>query len=223
MLSVAVTGGIACGKSTVIKKLSECTFPKDISIVQCPEPLSRWTDLPSHSLLNKTYNPLKEYYDGSMGHFEFQTFVQASFLQNLKDRYAKIDKKTQIFVCERTAFDSLHIFAKTAYESDKLTDRQYTILAEQMKLYKSMDPELFSYDLICYLSVSPKVQMNRLRIRARSEEASVMMDYLKTLSRAYDSWQQQSMDSKFIKINNEGSLEDCALDIKTRICEMLNF
>lgn len=74
-LTISVDGNISSGKSTLVSTLVEL-LPKDFNyaVETIPEPLSKWTNLEGHNLLQMLYE------DTTRNNFVFQHYVQLTRL-----------------------------------------------------------------------------------------------------------------------------------------------
>ncbi len=74
-----------------------------------------------------------------------------------------------------------------------LKDNGYLTDMEESLYYEWFDPVLQTLpslipDVVVYLRASPEACMNRLKIRSRSEEGGIKMEYLELLHKKHEEW-----------------------------------
>lgn len=153
-MRISIGGSIGSGKSTILQMLKANGY--DVFF----EPVDEWKHIS------------KFYEDKKRWAFTFQIEVLNSFT-------SCPNKKTTI--CERSPWESYHIFAKTLLTSGDMT-------VDEFELYKNLyDKFAWKPDLFIYLRTDPSICMERIKLRNRLCEASIDLEYLKTLHTLYDS------------------------------------
>ena len=169
---VAIEGNIGSGKSTMIKYLQQF---QDVQVH--PEPLEKWQNVEGENLLAKLYE------DPARWCFQFQSYVQLTRLQIASQELAP-GKRTKIV--ERSVQNNRFCFLELAKCNGNLSDQEFNVLdAWWQWLDTQMGLEL---DLIVYLRTTPEVAYDRMRKRARSEEAGAPLSYLQQLHNCYEDW-----------------------------------
>lgn len=172
-ITIAVEGNIAAGKSTLLEylKMKENAF----IIV---EPVEKWQNLaPGMNILERMYSDPKRW-----AHL-FQSYV---LLTMMEAHETPVDKN--LCVMERSVYSARYCFIENLRKSNPplIDDMEYTVYQKWFDwLMIHNRPKV---DLIVYLRTSPLVCMDRLKIRARHEEAGVPLSYLETLNDRYEDW-----------------------------------
>ena len=93
--------------------------------------------------------------------------------------------KEFVFI-ERSIWSDKNVFAKNCYENGMISDIEYRLYNKWFEfLRKSISIPAHSY---LYLRCPAEVSYERLNMRARQEESSVGLDYLKQIERQHESW-----------------------------------
>jgi len=79
------------------------------------------------------------------------------------------------------------IFAKMLYESGNMDKRDYETY---VSLFQNMSNFMKKPNIIVHLDVSPEESMNRIKLRNRSCEAGISLEYLQSLHRGYEEFLQ---------------------------------
>lgn len=173
-LSIYIEGNIGTGKTTFLKWLEKTPEFKE-SIVY--EPVDEWLTLKDESgsnILDKFY---QDQYRWSF------TFQINSFISRL---HKEAQNKSSTKLVERSVFTDRICFAKTCYESHKMTSMEYDIYTRW-------------HDWLCgkfkvnpsgyiYLRTDPKISYQRIKNRNRDEESSIPIEYLEKLHTIHDEW-----------------------------------
>ncbi len=156
---IAIEGPIGVGKTTLTQKLAEHIGAKVV--------LEEFSDNPF----------LREFYQDK-DRVAFQTqvyFLVARFKQQEElrqhDLFARSIVSDYLF-----AKDRIFAYLNLAEAELQLYERIYDLLR----------PRLVKPDLVVYLQARPEVLMKRLRKRGRDMEATVEVQYLDSLQRAYN-------------------------------------
>jgi len=123
-------------------------------------------------------NPFLERFYYDMEAYGFQT--QMVFLMN---RY-----RQQLSLCQKDLFDDLvvmdYIFARDRiFAHVNLSDDE---LALYNRIAASLEGKTVDPDLVIYLQASPQVLYERIRLRGRSFEKSISIEYLEVLNEAFN-------------------------------------
>ena len=172
-------GNIGAGKSTFLRILKERL---DVDVVF--EPTDRWQSVGSGgNLLDLFYKDTKRW-AYTFQSYAFITRVEAQLKNYIKNMQSGRGHVPQVL--ERSVYCDRYCFAKNCYESG-------TLSALEWQIYK----EWFSWlvegytrkpDGFIYLQTTPKVCMQRLTKRDRSEEASIPLEYLELLHDKHEDW-----------------------------------
>merc|ERR1711899_707515 len=74
------------------------------------------------------------------------------------------------------------------YRTEKMLGCEYEVLDEWFKFATNDSALDLKVDLIIYLKTTPEKALERINIRARSEENQIPLDYLKQLRDLHESW-----------------------------------
>ncbi|QKE44489.1 hypothetical protein Yalta_042 [Yalta virus] len=185
-----VEGNIGAGKSTLLKALS-----KDDKYNIIDEPMDLFCKL-------KDYNPLEMFYKKTMSGFQFSTYIMYIFLDIIHN---KLDDNKINIIC-RSIFSSVYVFANQSLELGLMSQIDYDILSEFIKLYTTM---LEDYDVsIIYLDADSSTCHERLIKRNRKEENEVPLSYLKKIESKYENYINNINEYPLFRINSERNMED---------------
>jgi len=123
-------------------------------------------------------NPfLKQFYqDRKKYAFQTQLFFLLNRFQQQKE-IAQMDLFNQVTVSD-------YLFAKDrVFASINLDDHE---LALYTQIYQLLNGQIPTPDLIIFLQAKPEILLHRIRSRGHSYEKEIELDYLKTLTEAYN-------------------------------------
>ncbi|XP_018572038.1 deoxynucleoside kinase-like isoform X2 [Anoplophora glabripennis] len=170
---VSIEGNIGAGKSTLIKYFS--SMP---GIETFAEPIEWWRNLQGHNLLELMYSDIHEWLK------VFQSYVQFTRLRVQTTKPKSSSTTVQMF--ERSVQNNRFCFLEQAYQSGYLHGADYAVMDQW---YRWMRANVdISLDLIVYLRSSPEVVFERVKARARPEEAGLSLQYLKELHESHERW-----------------------------------
>merc|ERR1712183_597090 len=169
--TVVVEGNIGCGKTTFLDHFSK--FSDRVEVLT--EPVDRWRDVNGHNLLQLMYeNP-------SGWALPFQSYVQLTMLEN-----HVLNTGKPVKLIERSIFSARYCFVENMYRTEKMLGCEYEVLDEWFK-FATKDSALdLKVDLIIYLKTTPEKALERINIRARSEENQIPLEYLKQLHKEHE-------------------------------------
>ncbi|XP_076666264.1 deoxynucleoside kinase [Andrena cerasifolii] len=167
--TVCIEGNIGSGKTTFLSH-----FKKFNNTTVLQEPVELWRDVAGTNLLELMYSDPKRYA------FLFQSYVQLTMLQ-LHTHQSPYPYK----IMERSVY-SARCFIENMKRTKMLRDVEFVVLEDWYDwCLKSAHIET---DLIVYLRTSPEVVYQRMKARARKEENSVSLEYLKQIHDIHDEW-----------------------------------
>ena len=171
--SIIVEGNIGAGKSTFLRLINELLHAQVVY-----EPHEQWQDVDGENLLDCFYKDTKRWA------YTFQSYAFVTRI--VEQEKANRINKTPIQILERSVYSDRYCFAKNAFEMGKMSSLEW-------KLYKdwwgwfvqnyTKKPSGF-----VYLQTPAEVCYKRLLKRARSEESSVPLSYIKMLHDKHESW-----------------------------------
>lgn len=168
---ISIEGNIACGKSTLARYLE--TRP---NVEVHLEPVTKWQDVDGENLLMRYFSNRKRY------SYLFQQYALLTMLELHKQPQHK-----SLFVMERSAYSSLHVFMKVLHEFENVESLEMKCF---QKLFDFLVVEKeFKLDLIVYLKSTPEVCFQRMKRRNREGELQGdVIGYLKVLDKYYEDW-----------------------------------
>ncbi|CAG2053863.1 unnamed protein product, partial [Timema podura] len=162
--TVFVEGNIGSGKTTLLNHFSQA---EDVCLLS--EPVELWRNVKGHNLLGLMYEDPKRW------SLTFQTYVQLTML-DLHTRHTAQPTKLMERYC----------FVENLVNNGLMPHAEYVVLDEWFKwITSNLD---VGGDLIVYLRTRPEVVYERMKARARQEEACVPLDYLSKLHDLHEDW-----------------------------------
>lgn len=182
---IYIQGNIGCGKSTLIDQLKALDYEVwDEGLTQFLETHNYDVDNKSADTENKE-NLLKLFY-GDMAKYSFEMQV-AWMATRLSIFRQMMESENKLVFMERSLESDLNTFAKLLFENKMMSVIQYRVFKE---LSDSI-AEYISSDVVqinVYLNASAEVCFVRKNGRNRDEEATVSLEYLRSLKSKHDEW-----------------------------------
>ena len=154
---ISIGGNIGSGKSTIIKKIE--AHYKSIKCI--PEPIGEWGDW-----LGKFYENPKKYALG--------------FQLKILNAFNYFDTSSNVFVTERSPWESKHVFSKLLLKQGILTPIEFA-LYNDFYSDKAWEPHYYIFLYTDYLEC-----VRRIHERNRSEENIVTDNYILELHDQYN-------------------------------------
>jgi deoxyadenosine/deoxycytidine kinase len=182
-----VEGNIGCGKTTLLDKLGE---NNNCEVIR--EPVNLWIDIKG----SDGKNLLQEFYEKPERYsYLFQTMVFKTRLESLDHVQTKPFRFS-----ERSIWTDRHVFGKSCINSQKMNELE-------INCYKFwfnwLEDKFFKKpDGIIYLRTDPTKCLDRMRERARHEEDSVSLDYLKEIHNYHEEWLNEWDQTPLLIIDN---------------------
>ncbi|XP_072002478.1 deoxyguanosine kinase, mitochondrial-like isoform X2 [Engystomops pustulosus] len=198
---LSVEGNIAAGKSTFLRLL--CSVQQEWSLMA--EPLRKWQQVHSTSQ-QKMDNLLQLLYDDpTRWSYTFQTLSCMSRfkvqIETPPEHLLKQQDPVQIF--ERSLYSDRFVFAKALFELGHLNEIEWTLYQEWHSFLIEEFGKRAALDGIIYLRASPEKCFERLQKRARKEEKTVTVSYLKKLHDQHEGWlMEKAADISFQHIRD---------------------
>jgi deoxyadenosine/deoxycytidine kinase len=166
-------GNIGAGKTSLGNTLKESTRFEFLE-----EPVDKWRGGFANNLFEMFYTDMKRW------SFTFQIMAFITRAKTWAEILAEIDGDN--VVLERSIFTDRHVFAKNLYAVGAMNDSEW-------QLYQQLwDFLALNYcerpSKIIYLRTPAEVCLERIKMRGRSEEQAVPLDYLKQLEDLHDEW-----------------------------------
>ena len=168
---IYIEGNIGAGKTKVLETLKK-SYPSLIHVEY--EPIEIWQNYKNRfNLLSLMYSNPKEYA------FKFQIVAQTT--QILRETNVLNHKKKKKYNFFERSIRTQKLFIDALF-SDGIGLLDWYILSD---LYKVTIDQIKNYQVI-YLRTDPLVCLERIRQRARHEEANITLTYLKLLHKKHE-------------------------------------
>lgn len=162
-------GNIAAGKTTLGERLAASG-----RFAFYPEPLAQWQTGYAANLLERFYA------DTPRWAFTMQIGAFVTRANALAQRRPGAHS-----VFERSIYCDRHVFAKNLYEQGLLDETEWGVYVQFWEYAAAAVPRP---DAILYLRTPAEECYRRLQVRARAEESTVSLDYLRQLEAQHDAW-----------------------------------
>jgi len=162
-VTIGVSGIIGAGKSTLSGQLGEIF---DFQVLYEP--------VKTNPYLAKFYQDMKKY----------ACIMQVYLLKERFKQHQKMIWCHENTIQDRTIYEDV-IFAKMLRESGDMEELDFQTYRD---LYQTMSNFLHRPDLIVYLDVEPEEALRRIKMRDRSCECNIPVEYLTALKKGYEEW-----------------------------------
>ena len=134
------------------------------------------------------------YSDPKTHSFAFQMMAYITRLKTLQR--ARQENPGAIIVTERCLQTDCEVFAKMLRASGDILDIHWKIYEQWAS---TLSPE-FQPDLYIYVSANPETSLQRVKLRNRTSESSISLEYLKGCHERHETWlhSDPAMKSKVI-------------------------
>ena len=222
---IYIEGNIGAGKSTFVRQLGKylSNFRNqnvDPRIIQ--EPVDEWLETKE----SDGKNILEKFYE-NIDRWSF-AFQMNSFISRTKKIQDVVDKEDseatglqldypmrQALFIERSVYTDRYVFAENCYENNNMTKMEYDIYCKWND-WLSNKFELAPSAYI-YLKCEPETASERIMKRARTEEDSIPLEYLKQVHDKHENWMSKEMENG-IPILTINANEDFTQDEKMNEC-----
>lgn len=167
-----VEGNIGVGKTTFLKVLSD--YLPDAIIIS--EPCDEWQNIYGHNLLEAFYK------DSGRWACTMQLYVLMTAVRKLQ---RSIVPSCHLYVMERSLYTSKYCFAKNLALMNLMNGLEWALYSDAWNWYNKQALQPFA---IIYLQAAPEICYERMKIRARSEEGIVPLEYLRMLHDRHEEW-----------------------------------
>ncbi|NWJ51863.1 MAG: deoxynucleoside kinase [Bacteroidetes bacterium] len=176
-MHIAIAGNIGSGKTTLTDLLA-----KNFG----------WTphfeDVDTNPYLASFYEDMKRW------SFNLQIYFLNSRFRQVVD----IRNSGKTVIQDRTIYEDAFIFAPNLHEMNLMSKRDFE---NYQSLFELMSSFIQPPDLLIYLKASVPTLVRQIQKRGREYEASIRLDYLKSLSDRYDSWIDTYKIGKLLVVN----------------------
>jgi deoxyadenosine/deoxycytidine kinase len=136
--------------------------------------------------------------------------LQIYFLNSRFRQIVDIRKSGKNVIQDRTIYEDAHIFAPNLHTMNLMTTRDYE---NYQSLFELMSSFIQPPDLLIYLRADVPTLVRNIQKRGRDYEASIRLDYLKSLNERYENWINGYTEGKLLifdvdNINFQDNAED---------------
>ncbi len=136
--------------------------------------------------------------------------LQIYFLNSRFRQIVDIRKSGKNVIQDRTIYEDAHIFAPNLHTMNLMTTRDYE---NYQSLFELMSSFIQPPDLLIYLRADVPTLVRNIQKRGRDYEASIRLDYLKSLNERYENWINDYTEGKLLifdvdNINFQDNAED---------------
>jgi deoxyadenosine/deoxycytidine kinase len=198
-LILSLDGNIGSGKSSIMRYLEKnlanyCTSKGNTcKICFLQEPVSSWEsigDANGKSIITHFYENNERY------SFAFQVMAYTSRLSLLKEA---LKGDYDIIISERSVYTDKFVFAKSLYDSEKMSLIEYIIYLNLFKEFQTIFQDL----KIVYIRTCPEICDLRVQQRGRLGE-TIPLQYLKDCHHYHDIWlnNQEAIEQGLVLVIN---------------------
>ncbi|MBK7028396.1 MAG: deoxynucleoside kinase [Bacteroidales bacterium] len=163
-MHIAIAGNIGSGKTTLSALLAK-NFGWQ----------AHYEDVDTNPYLSSFYEDMQRW------SFNLQIYFLNSRFRQIVD----IRKSGKNVIQDRTIYEDAFIFAPNLHDMNLMTTRDFE---NYKSLFELMTTFLQPPDLLIYLRAEVPTLVRNIQKRGREYEASIRLDYLKSLSERYEAW-----------------------------------
>ena len=160
---IGISGIIGVGKSTLCEQLH-----RELGYTIVKEPVE------TNEYLDKFYQDMSRY------SFPMQIYL----LNHRFKQHQQIIWSDNNVVQDRTIYEDV-IFAKLLRDNGLMDELDFQTYCQ---LFNNMSNFLHRPDMIIYLDVEPEEALRRIKLRNRSCESTITLEYLQQLKSGYEDW-----------------------------------
>lgn len=173
-------GNIGAGKTSLGKVLSESGHYDFLE-----EPVDAWRQGFANNLFEMFYTDMERW------SFTFQIMAFTTRAKTWSEILKKVTGNRVIL--ERSIFTDRHVFAKNLYGVGAMNDSEWQVYQQLWEFLSQNYCE--KPDKIIYLRTPAELCLERIKMRGRSEEKQMPLDYLKRLEDLHDEWLMDHSDA----------------------------
>ncbi len=178
-MHIAIAGNIGSGKTTLTGLLAK-------NYKYTPQ----YEDVDSNPYLSSFYEDMKRW------SFNLQIY----FLNSRFRQIVEVHRQAQDVIQDRTIFEDAFIFAPNLHDMGLMSSRDF---ATYQSIFELMVSFIKPPDLLIYLRADVPTLVSQIQKRGRDYEASIRLDYLKSLNDRYESWISGYREGKLLIIDVE--------------------
>ena len=194
-MHIAIAGNIGSGKTTLTGLLA-----KNFSWHP------HYEDVDTNPYLTSFYEDMQRW------SFNLQIYFLNSRFRQIVD----IRKSGDNVIQDRTIYEDANIFAPNLHQMNLMTSRDFD---NYQSLFELMSSFILPPDLLIYLRADVPTLVRNIQRRGRDYEASIRLDYLKSLNERYENWINGYTSGKLLifdvdNINFQDNPEDLSVIIE---------
>lgn len=197
-MHIAIAGNIGAGKTTLTRLLAKHYG---------------WT--PHYEEVND--NPYLDDFYEDMKRWSFN--LQIFFLRSRLGQVMKIRESGKDVIQDRTIFEDACIFAPNLKDMGLMSSRDYD---NYEAIFQQMISFVKAPDLLIYLKASVPTLVNQIQKRGREYEASIRLDYLKSLNERYNDWADDYKAGKLLVIDVDNINFDENIQDLSKVIDMID-
>lgn len=197
-MHIAIAGNIGAGKTTLTRLLAKHYG---------------WT--PHYEEVND--NPYLDDFYEDMKRWSFN--LQIYFLRSRLGQVMKIRESGKDVIQDRTIFEDACIFAPNLKDMGLMSSRDYD---NYDAIFNQMISFVKAPDLLIYLKASVPTLVNQIQKRGREYEASIRLDYLKSLNERYNDWADDYKAGKLLVIDVDDINFDENIQDLSKVIDMID-
>jgi len=163
-MHIAIAGNIGSGKTTLSGLLAKHFGWQ-----------AHYEDVDTNPYLSSFYDDMQRW------SFNLQIYFLNSRFRQIVD----IRKSGKNVIQDRTIYEDAFIFAPNLHDMNLMTTRDFD---NYKSLFELMTSFLQPPDLLIYLRAEVPTLVRNIQKRGREYEASIRLDYLKSLNERYENW-----------------------------------
>jgi deoxyadenosine/deoxycytidine kinase len=163
-MHVAIAGNIGSGKTTLTGLLAKHFNWQ-----------AHYEDVDTNPYLGSFYEDMQRW------SFNLQIYFLNSRFRQIVD----IRKNGKNVIQDRTIYEDAYIFAPNLHDMSLMTSRDFD---NYTRLFELMSSFIQPPDLLIYLRADVPTLVRQIQKRGRDYEASIRIDYLKSLNDRYENW-----------------------------------
>ncbi len=163
-MHVAIAGNIGSGKTTLTGLLAKHFNWQ-----------AHYEDVDTNPYLGSFYEDMQRW------SFNLQIYFLNSRFRQIVD----IRKTGKNVIQDRTIYEDAYIFAPNLHDMSLMTSRDFD---NYTQLFELMSTFIQPPDLLIYLRADVPTLVRQIQKRGREYEASIRIDYLKSLNDRYENW-----------------------------------
>jgi len=163
-MHVAIAGNIGSGKTTLSGLLAKHFNWQ-----------AHYEDVDTNPYLGSFYEDMQRW------SFNLQIYFLNSRFRQIVD----IRKNGKNVIQDRTIYEDAYIFAPNLHDMSLMTSRDFD---NYTRLFELMSSFIQPPDLLIYLRADVPTLVRQIQKRGRDYEASIRIDYLKSLNDRYENW-----------------------------------